>query len=801
MSESSEPSEHSASLQKMLMDTRIRKLNKMLYMPNPINHPINDDKINEWVSLQCSSDAQILARLFRDYTTHISWETFYSDCIRVFEKLYKFIGDDKSYCFFTKGVLGSKDWSEKSNYWMINLLLDYYINSGKTNLPKELLIWHQGTDRPQFKKETDYDFYIILDDVSYSGGQTFRDQIKHLKTGYDINIDPQKIFIVCPYVSESAYNTYFIDRRTRYNTLFHSVIMKYWWRDIKVTLDSQEYDLNVYTDRQQIYQKIIDNFDIGNPIAQPLVENPKVLKGDNNSMYYFDHKIADMVSSFPYIYQLGTIRSIAGILNKFSRNTYDDTRTKNVNVCQQQRYLPFINNCAIEYPIRSDDINKLCVQPWYKKIYENIHKDYILALDFDETITNIDLSDQDVIVKHIASTSFDTIFKNKESLIEILNLAWKHLITIYIVSRRKISQIIFLLNTFYEANSIIYQKIFEENIYGMSDDYIKPAGRSLREEEQFWANKKLENLIDIVRKKQIANKQILFCDDNQLNISTTSAGGFNSILINKKENANQVLAVLNTFIKQNKIPLCDISNIPDKYILAVDLNNIVHGEKQKTGKKKYDLSKPLETFLKVDILIKILNLALQYNITICIVSSIQKEEKIIPTLNRFYSEYHSPIRIEEDNIFGRINDLGWTMSGVSADIDRLMKLTHLETIFETNNVKKENILFLDDNPKTIEEAIQYEFTNSIIIDSIDDILDTLKLFIIKMEIPAKQSAGAKDTIRKSIRNNKNMREIRKSVRKNTNMRKNRKSIRKSIINNKNMRKIRKSFIHKQKQII
>ena len=576
----SENLRHSVSLQKMLMDMRIRKINKMLYMPKRINHTIDTDKINEWVSLQCNSDAQILAGLFRDHTKHISWETFYSGCIHVFEQLYDFIGN-RSYCFFTKNRTGSKEWVEKSNYWMIQLLLDYYINSGKTNLPKELLIWYENTSST-FQKKTDYDFYIILDDVSYSGGQTFNDQIRDGKT--DINIDQQKILIACPYVSECAYNRYYIGRQSntypKYNTLFKSVIMKYWWRDIKVTLDSRVYDLNNLEERQIIYEKMGITLDIGINMSMITLKDKNVLTGDSNSMYYFDHKIADMVSSFPYIYQLGVIKSDKTTQIKMSSNTHDYDRNKNRNVCQQQTYLPFLNNCATNDRIRGDDINKLCVEPWYKKIYDNIHNDYILALDFDQTITNIDLANDDAIVHQ---RPLDDIFKNKESLIEILNLAWTHLITIYIVSRRKISQIIYLLDKFYRANSITYQQIFEENIYGMLDDYTKPKERSISEENLFWANKKLENLNDIVRKKQISKNQVLFCDDSQLNITTTLTGDFNSILIDKKRNANHVLEVLNTFILQNEIPLCDtssiISSIPDKYILAVDLNNMVFSKK------------------------------------------------------------------------------------------------------------------------------------------------------------------------------------------------------------------------------
>jgi len=319
-------------------------------MPKTQNHPIIASKINEWVELQCTDEAKILANLFKDHTKYINWREFYSDCIKIFDELYEFIGN-KTYCFFTKDILGQKPWSEKSNYWMINLLLDHYINTGKTNFPKELLVWDG-----KFLKETNYDYYIVIDDVSYSGGQTFNDSLVDLKIGITIPIPQEKILIVVPYISELAYNKYYENRKTnsypKYHRLFYSVIMNYWWRDKKVVIDSREYDLNIPDDRNIIYNKIQSNFQITGPIE------------DKNSMYYFDHKIADYVSSFPEIYQLGTIKGNATSVEKFSENTHNRNRKKS-NVCKELTWLPFLDNCTNTYRILRDDLDKLCVEPWY----------------------------------------------------------------------------------------------------------------------------------------------------------------------------------------------------------------------------------------------------------------------------------------------------------------------------------------------------------------------------------------------------------------------------------------------------
>jgi hypothetical protein len=765
----------SVSLQKMIRDTRIRKINNMLYMPEDENHSIIKEKINEWVSLQCSDEGQILASLFRDYTIYVSWKEFYEKCIDIFETLYQYIGN-KSYCFFTQGELGQKPWTEKSNYWMINLLIDYYINTNKTNFPKELLIWYKGSGTPEFTKKTDYDYYIVLDDVSYSGGQSFVDQFRDKKKKSDINIDPNKILIVCPYITEIAYDKYYKNRTTnpypKYHKLFYSVIMKYWWRDKNVVINDQEYNLNKLVDRKEIYAKIRANLDTyGDITGEYSVDHENdALNGDNNFMYYFDHKIADHVSSFPKIYQLGTIKPTGGI-QKHSSNTHDNNREKNTVVCDKIVYLPFLNNCTNTLrTILDTDLSKLCVEPWYKKNYNNQHNTYykyILALDFDETITNNDIPNTD---EFVSVFPIDTLFKNKNSLIEILNLAWKHLITIYIVSRRKISQIILLLNKFYKANSITYQQIYEENIYGMSNDYIRPKERSKQEEDLFWANNKLENLNSIIRKNGILKAQLMFCDDNQLNIKTVSEGGFdNSILIIKSENSNHVLQVLQSFINTEKIPLHDTNSIievSDKYVLVLDINNFLTARKYKYITES-SLEQPLHKNFYITILIEILHLCLQNNISIYISSRTEKEKFIIPILNRFYQEYdiHEQ-RIDENNIFGR---KPWEMTG--RPLDKYADVDDLFTIADNHGVKKENILFLDYNPITIQTAIGYGFTNSVLIykdRNAEDLLENLTRFIARKN-SIQQIGSNRVKFRRSKRKmNKKKYSARKVSRKNKN---------------------------------
>ena len=100
-----DPDRSSLSLQRIITDMRIRKNKNMLYMSKDENHPIIIKKIDEWISLHCNDDAKTLAGLFKSNTKYISWKKFYSDSIKVFDKLYDLV-KDKTYCVFTKGALG-----------------------------------------------------------------------------------------------------------------------------------------------------------------------------------------------------------------------------------------------------------------------------------------------------------------------------------------------------------------------------------------------------------------------------------------------------------------------------------------------------------------------------------------------------------------------------------------------------------------------------------------------------------------------------------------------------------------------
>ena len=525
------------SLQKIILDMRIRKDKNKLIMPLYKNHEINNNKMDKWIDLQCNDDAKTLARLFKNYTKYVSWNEFYLNSIKVFDELYKFV-EGKTYCVFTHKTLGNVSFNDKSNYWMLNLMLDHFINTNKTNLPKELLLIYNKHISPN----TNYDYYISIDDCVYSGGQMFTDSI------IVNNIDVNKILIVTPYISQYSYDKYNdIDNKKikRYNKWFYAEIMEYWWKNKKVTLSSKEYILNDKNDRNYIYNMLTHYFPNPRTNSKPW--------SDNNFMYYFDHKIADYQSSFPSVYHLGIITPY-GTLEKKSSLTYDDNGN-NSNACINRTYMPFVSNCLNNKPtLKNIGVNakiepwKLCIEPWYKKKYDSNYNKLVLVLDFDDIIA-IEILDSELNTKPL-----DEIFIYTNEFIEILKNAWEHLIPVYIVSSRKKQMLIILLNRFYEKHNITFYRIYDNNILGRPNNFPESIfiGKDNNFKNNYWASRKVKYLNFIVNLEKIDKTKLLFCNDSADNINRAIDNGYiNSIKINKNNNSKDVLTVFNNFIKSN----------------------------------------------------------------------------------------------------------------------------------------------------------------------------------------------------------------------------------------------------------
>jgi len=161
-------------------------------MPKLENHPINYERAQQWINFQTCDLAKEIAKYIIKHTRYVSWEKFKEQYEHVFDELNKkIVGHD--WCVFFPKEMSGVDIIYKSNYWMLLLLYDYF-KEKKYKLPG-LVVIENGTYRDVYEK---YEYFIALDDCSYSGGQMLQYRYSLNKTLRD------RIIVVLPYISNYA---------------------------------------------------------------------------------------------------------------------------------------------------------------------------------------------------------------------------------------------------------------------------------------------------------------------------------------------------------------------------------------------------------------------------------------------------------------------------------------------------------------------------------------------------------------------------------------------------------------------
>lgn len=359
-----------------------------LHMPKDENHPINKEKMEQWIDAQPTTLQKDLAKFVRDKTRYVSYKEFYDNCKITFKK---FLESDeikgRDYCIYFPKEMSQVNIRNKSNFWMTLLLIDFINEHNKRSdikykLPLCVYIFaerfHNKHLIKQYQLRRDI-YYVAIDDVSYSGGQLFNDYVCY----FDMNI--ARVLVICPYISDYAnrlrthINKEYYDAECHASNVFYNVILDNIYNYGKITIDNEQYDLkdeNDYTDFL-----ILFNFYFPNA-------RDNIVYSVKNVFCYFDHKIADYNSSFPTIYQSGCVTKLIEdedeispedikqgykfelvIPVKDNDNPYD--MGKNISV--YIKYLPFLDNCYALPRHKNLDIfakihaDRLCVVPFYKQ--------------------------------------------------------------------------------------------------------------------------------------------------------------------------------------------------------------------------------------------------------------------------------------------------------------------------------------------------------------------------------------------------------------------------------------------------
>jgi hypothetical protein len=347
----------------------------------PLNYKINLK--NKKLFLEyTATDAKYAMKKFLDNIIHISHDTFIQQIKNNLEKNIIIANklEDRPLFFYINSY-GKKD---KSNYWVYNYIKQFL---NEKNIETVLL----SENNNDYKELIDNDIVLLADDCVYSGDQMMK-TMSALYTQLDNEKNIQLLLFV-PYMSLEGKNN--IVDKFIYNQKFFPK---------KLKLSISEYieilPLNKYLNSEE---------------AKSIFKYYTIHTELNKYIIYFDHKVADYISSYPYIFNgLVPNEKNKTIMNKIfelkktffkydysnleklkkeydvtkdpniekilieeneilEKEYYDFDNTKNIKIEELQNKLdifPLLTNC--DHIKKSIDFEKsVCPIPPYKKEYSD----------------------------------------------------------------------------------------------------------------------------------------------------------------------------------------------------------------------------------------------------------------------------------------------------------------------------------------------------------------------------------------------------------------------------------------------
>lgn len=310
----------------------------------PMSYPLNRANAKKFIAAS-APDARDAVRKFIKATTHISFETFISYVNKNLGEVVKLVPDGRP-IFLNVG------WYFKSNYWLSLYMRD--LTHRKYNIQVHFI---DGIDDPELQ---DNDVILLVDDCIYSGNQMADTIHSFGKTSYKLNI-----ILFVPFISDTGANQVIQAKKTNKNMQYCTfTIAKYVYKiqplSTYMSINEMMKILKYY--KYNIYYDMKSDADLRNKAEYELSKYP----------IYFDHKLADFQSSFPFIY--------SGVVpNEFNSNIFEQildltykTRTHSTNEKLSQlhkQYLlyPLISNC--DYINKGEYTQSSCPPAPYKEKY------------------------------------------------------------------------------------------------------------------------------------------------------------------------------------------------------------------------------------------------------------------------------------------------------------------------------------------------------------------------------------------------------------------------------------------------
>ena len=292
-------------------------------MNYPLSYKFNQENVKKFLQA-CSDEARPLAKKIIDNTRHVSFEEMIKYLNKNIKDLNNFVNNTRPIFIFI-----DTSYKEKSNYW-IYLYLKAYM---KYKYPQRKIILISNPNLSNSKLENN-DTLVFIDDCIYTGSQMYSNINKLNNINFNINI-----YILTTFISkegEKLINS--LNKNTKLHIIFNKyieyipLINDYLTKKEMLILEAYTYTL---TFSKEIY--------------------------NNKYLIYFDHKLADYVSTIPLFY--------SGVVpNEYNRSLYNKLKYNSTNL----QIIPLFTNCE---HIRNINVGKpACPSTPYKK---NINKKFM----------------------------------------------------------------------------------------------------------------------------------------------------------------------------------------------------------------------------------------------------------------------------------------------------------------------------------------------------------------------------------------------------------------------------------------
>jgi hypothetical protein len=303
-----------------------------LHMPKPVNYPINYKKAKLWADSQCDAESRVFANEIIKYTKHVSYEDFINNIKKACLSYKEAHSRDRHN---TEFVLIVPFKLEKSNLW-VSLLSFEYLKDVITDVGYDITVLYNSISDSRSKFYNKRVRCIICDDCAYTGHQL-------------------------EYIASLDSSTIKFDNKEKQPSVYHGEWLHWYKRNIreskkhikKVSIDNFSVDiiipymsilaearlLNIHYVRIPkncvIFPIFTQQTNINNIQTHVLNEFRRTFQFHKDiSAIYFDHKIADAVSTFQKVYMLAP-QFNCSVSNKrigFIENCNSEKIPSNINI-------------------------------------------------------------------------------------------------------------------------------------------------------------------------------------------------------------------------------------------------------------------------------------------------------------------------------------------------------------------------------------------------------------------------------------------------------------------------------------